>query len=151
MTCSMRSTATATSTPTSTPTATATATPTSTPTSTATPTGTPTPTPAPVLLFKPNPANFTTYFGAVVVGKSQAAPLTVRNSSTTQSVTIQSVTTTGPFTAVNGCPAALAPSTNCTVTLTFAPTSVGAQSGSFIFTDNASGSPQTVAASGTGR
>jgi hypothetical protein len=36
------------------------------------------------------------------------------------------------------------------VNLTFTPTSIGAQSGSFIFTDNGSGSPQTVAASGTG-
>jgi len=145
-------TATASATPTPTATATATASDTPTPTATATTTATPTSTPTPggTLSFSPNPANFTTYFGAIAVGQSKSAPLTVKNSANSPPVTIQSVTTTGAFTAVNNCPASLAANTSCTVTVTFTPTTNGAQAGSIIFTDSAIGSPQTVAASGTG-
>ena len=44
----------------------------------------------------------------------------------------------------------LAPKAKCTVKVTFTPTQVGTRTGTLSFTDNAPGSPQTVALSGTG-
>jgi hypothetical protein len=44
----------------------------------------------------------------------------------------------------------LAAGTSCSVAITFSPTASGARSATFILTDNAAGSPQTVPISGTG-
>lgn len=48
------------------------------------------------------------------------------------------------------CGSTLAINKSCTVSVTFTPTALGAQTGTLTFTDNATGSPQTVALSGTG-
>jgi hypothetical protein len=48
------------------------------------------------------------------------------------------------------CGATLTAGNSCKVNLTFTPTELGALTGTLIFTDNASNSPQTVALSGTG-
>jgi hypothetical protein len=64
---------------------------------------------------------------------------------------ITSVSASSNFQVVsNGCPATLAPGSSCTVNLTFTPESVGPVSGNLNVADNAPGSPQTVALSGTG-
>jgi hypothetical protein len=53
-------------------------------------------------------------------------------------------TTCGPF------PATLPPTATCTATVGFGPTAAGVRSGTVVFADNASTSPQTVVLSGTG-
>jgi hypothetical protein len=52
----------------------------------------------------------------------------------------------------NNCPvgSTLAVGAQCTVTVTFTPSAIGARSGTLSFTDNAAGSPQSVSLSGTG-
>ena len=50
----------------------------------------------------------------------------------------------------NTCGATLAPDKTCKVDVTFTPTQLSAEKDTLSFTDNASGSPQTVALSGTG-
>src|SRR5205823_10264720 len=56
------------------------------------------------------------------------------------------------FTEVNdGCSGlTLAAGTSCSVSITFKPTATGTRSGTFILTDNAANSPQTVPITGTG-
>ena len=129
---------------TATPTATATATLTPTPTLTATPTITPTP--APVLSFQPSSVNF----GSVKVNQTASIVVQLTNLSAVSTVHGQSITVSGPFTTSNACGPAVAPGATCNVTVTFKPASTGAASGTVTFTDNASGSPQIVIASGTG-
>ena len=65
-------------------------------------------------------------------------------------VTISSITVSGQFTETNTCPASLAPGNSCAVTVTFAPTTTGAQTGTLTITSNAANSPNTVALSGNG-
>jgi Abnormal spindle-like microcephaly-assoc'd, ASPM-SPD-2-Hydin/Beta-propeller repeat len=60
-----------------------------------------------------------------------------------------SIVAQGDFTETNNCPASIAPSATCTVTVAFVPTTSGARSGSITFTDVAAGSPQMVTLSGT--
>jgi hypothetical protein len=56
----------------------------------------------------------------------------------------------GDFTLTNNCGSSLAASAQCTLAFTFAPSAAGTRTASVVFTDNAAGSPQMVALSGTG-
>ena len=56
----------------------------------------------------------------------------------------------GDFAQTNNCPASLAAGTSCTASVTFTPTATGARAASLSITDDASGTPHTVALSGTG-
>ncbi len=68
-------------------------------------------------------------------------------------LTVTGITVTGTnnteFTQTNTCTSVLAAGT-CTITVTFKPTATGARSASISIADNAAGSPQTVAMTGTG-
>jgi hypothetical protein len=64
-------------------------------------------------------------------------------------VNISNISTTGPFSQTNNCPSDLTVGTNCMIEVTFTPTAKGPASGKLSVTDNAKGSPQTVALSGT--
>jgi hypothetical protein len=57
----------------------------------------------------------------------------------------------GPFTETDTCLAhpVLAPGTSCTIMVSYAPTAVGTSQASLVITDNAAGSPQNVALTGT--
>jgi VCBS repeat protein/ASPM-SPD-2-Hydin domain-containing protein len=60
---------------------------------------------------------------------------------------ISSILASGDFAQTNTCPlspATLAPGANCTVSVTFTPSSAGALTGAITVTDNAPGSPQKV-------
>src|SRR5207253_626620 len=62
-------------------------------------------------------------------------------------------TNSGDFAQTNTCPISpntLAASGTCTINLTFTPTAAGSRTASVSVNDNAAGSPQTVALSGTG-
>ncbi len=65
---------------------------------------------------------------------------------------ISQMSVTGDFAQTNTCgsPPMLAPLANCTISVTFSPTAPGARTGSLVLTDNANGSPHTIALNGTG-
>jgi hypothetical protein len=84
---------------------------------------------------------------------SSAQTVTVTNGGTA-AVTLTSIAVTGgesdDFLSTTTCGASLAAKASCTVSVTFKPVSPGAKSASLSIADNASGSPQKVALSGTG-
>jgi len=139
---------TATATPTTTPTATATN------TSTATASATPTPTPIPVKLsISPGAISFGS---KTAVGRtSKPRAVTIKNSSKKGSglnVTV-AMETASPsvFVIKSSCAKALAPGKSCKASVTFKPIDTMPQTGSLKIFDNASGSPQIVGLSGTGK
>jgi len=98
--------------------------------------------------------------GRVTVGQT-SAPQTVTLTNTGGApLTINSITTAGTSagdfaraggTCATAFPATLAAGANCTIGVTFKPTKKGNRSANLAITDNAAGSPQTVALSGQGR
>jgi hypothetical protein len=143
-------TATATPTRTATATATATATRTATPTTTATPTSTPTP--MGTLSFKPDSVNFG---DKTKMGKTDKKTVTIKNTDGKKSgisVTVTGESTTGaPFAVKTQCDKTLKPEKSCKVEVTFKPTNDSPQTGDLIINDDASGEPQMIPLSGTGK
>jgi hypothetical protein len=94
-------------------------------------------------------------FGSALVG-APTNPQTVTLSNTgSASLSLSAVAVTGPFGIVTSgttCEAsgAVGPGSSCTVAVNFTPTSGGQAAGALSFSDNAAGSPQTVALTGTG-
>jgi putative Ig domain-containing protein/HYDIN/CFA65/VesB family protein len=112
----------------------------------------PPPTGAPAVSFSPTSLTF----GAQAIGTtSQPQSITVTNTGNA-SLFINSAATRGAnaldFTQVSdGCSGlTLAAGASCTVSITFSPTASGARSATFILTDNAANSPQSVPIAGTG-
>jgi hypothetical protein len=89
-------------------------------------------------------------FGNVVTGTSKGATIKVTNQMTVALTGISIVASGAPFTQTNNCGTTLAPNTQCSIIVTFAPTAVGAQSGTITMTDSAANSPQVVSVKGTG-
>ena len=56
----------------------------------------------------------------------------------------------GDFAQTNGCGSTLAPGANCVISVTFTPLATGARTAAVTITDNALGTPHTVALTGTG-
>jgi beta-propeller repeat-containing protein/HYDIN/CFA65/VesB family protein/ASPM-SPD-2-Hydin domain-containing protein len=79
----------------------------------------------------------------VTVSNTGAAPLTVTSVAVTG-------TNGADFAAASNCNAPVAPSANCTISVTFTPTGSGNRSGTLSIADNTSGSPQTVSLTGKG-
>jgi len=65
-------------------------------------------------------------------------------------VNISNISTKGPFSQTNNCPSSLAVGANCQIQVKFTPVQKGLATGNLSVTDDAKGSPQTVALSGTG-
>ena|ERR1700719_2717197 len=125
------------------------ATPTSTPGVTRTPT--PSATPSPVAAVKLSPPSID--FHNQRIGTTSASKNETFANTGPIPVTISSISTSPPFTQTNNCPIApstLQPSTSCTISVSFAPTSTGRVNGSLAVTDDAPGSPQTVNLKGNG-
>jgi hypothetical protein len=148
-------TATATATMTSTPTPSATATG-ATPTATGTASPTPTATPTPVGMVSVSPSSVD--FGAkTTVGKtSKPKTVTIKNDgnkNTGVPVTIESESASPSVFAVKSqCKKTLKPGTSCKVSVTFKPVDdTTAETGRLMIIDGASGSPQSVSLSGTGK
>ena len=96
----------------------------------------------------------TASFGSQATGTtSPAQPVTMTNSGN-DSLAVGSIAITGAngsdFSQTNDCPATLAPSANCSINITFSPTTTGNRSATVTITDNAPTSPQTVSLTGTG-
>jgi hypothetical protein len=89
-------------------------------------------------------------FGVILVKSStQPKPVTLTNTGN-GSLSITNVSTTGDFTQTNTCGSSVAAGASCIIDVTFKPTATGTRTGTLSITDNAPGSPQTVALSGTG-
>ena len=92
-------------------------------------------------------------FGAIGVGlTTPSQTVTLTNNGGTP-LAIASIVATGDFAILPGsntCGASLAPTAVCTVQIIFTPTTSGPRTGTVTFSNNASNSPQTLAASGTG-
>jgi len=93
-------------------------------------------------------------FDSEPVGTSSSTQaVTLRNTgNSTLSITdlALSGTNAAAFSQANTCGISVAPGGNCTISISFAPSTTGVQTASVIITDNAAGSPHTVALKGTG-
>jgi hypothetical protein len=112
--------------------------------------------PAPILIISPTALGF----AAQSVGTTSASQTVMVFNNGSAALSISSVVTTGPdagnFAIIQGgsapCTAAgnVAAGKSCTVMIAFTPESVGTKNATFNLGDNASGSPQMVALTGTG-
>src|SRR6266571_439586 len=93
-------------------------------------------------------------FGNQTVGARSAAQVITLSNAGTASLSISGIaitgTNSGDFAQTHTCGASLAAGTSCTISVTFKPTATGARSAGVAVTDNASGSPQAAALSGSG-
>jgi hypothetical protein len=102
---------------------------------------------SPIVL--PSPVNVA--FNPQLVSTTSAAKQIMVKNTSTATVNINSITTTGNFAiASKSCGSSLNKGASCTVTVTFTPTVAGVIMGSLAISDSAPDSPQTVALSGTG-
>ncbi len=115
--------------------------------------GTGTGVPVPAVSLSPTSLSF----GNQNVGTTSAARTVTLTNSGTADLAINSIglggTNAGDYAQSSTCPLSpgtLAASASCTISVTFTPTATGASSASLTITDNASGSPHSVALSGTG-
>ena len=93
-------------------------------------------------------------FGSQPTGTTSGARTVTLTNSGDGSLTIQGVAVTGPnnanFAQSNTCGSAIAAGGTCTITTTFTPSAAGARSATITITDNAPGTPHTIALAGTG-
>jgi hypothetical protein len=96
-------------------------------------------------------------FGGVMLTTTSSATNVKLTNTGVGALTITSIAVSGDFaatgTGASACPispATLAAGANCIISVTFAPTVVGARTGALTVTDNANGSPQSIPLSGTG-
>lgn len=88
------------------------------------------------------------------VGTTSAAQALTLKNETSASVSISNITITGTnsadFAQTNNCGSSLSAGTNCTIDVTFTPAVAGPAAATLSVSDNAAGSPQTAALTGTG-
>jgi hypothetical protein len=94
------------------------------------------------------PARLT--FPVQLVGTTSSAQAATLTNTGTVPVNISNISTTGPFTETNNCPSSLQLNGSCQIQVKFVPVKRGLWTGKLSVTDDAQGSPQTVALSGTG-
>ncbi len=108
---------------------------------------------APAVSLSPTSLNF----GDHQVNSTSAVTTVTLKNSGDAALSIKGIGLSGPnsgdFHQQNACPtgsSTLAAGTSCTISVTFTPTAEGSRSASLAVADNASGSPQSVALSGSG-
>jgi hypothetical protein len=94
-------------------------------------------------------------FAATPVGSTTAAQLVTIKNTSTSAVTLTSETITGTnatsfIKSATTCTTSLAAAASCTVSVQFKPAAAGSLTASLSIADNATGSPQAVALTGTG-
>ena len=91
-------------------------------------------------------------FGNVTTGASSASQTVTITNTGNANVTISQITLSGSGYAMTGgsAPVTLSPSQNLTLSVQFSPTAAGSVTGTISIVSNASGSPATIALSGTG-
>ncbi len=96
----------------------------------------------------------TASFGSQATGTTSPAQPVMMTNSGTQDLAIANIVITGAnsgdFSQTNDCPPTLAPSADCTIGMTFTPTTTGTRSAFVTITDNAPDSPQTISLTGNG-
>jgi hypothetical protein len=88
------------------------------------------------------------------IGKTAKKEVTIKNTDSKKSkisVTLTGETAGAPFAVKKQCVKTLKPGKSCKVEVTFAPSDDSPQVGDLIINDNASGAPQMVPLSGTGK
>ena len=91
-------------------------------------------------------------FKKVGIGQTSSPQTVTLTNSGNATLNISSITASGDFHISNNtCGATVTAGANCAVSVTFTPTKKGARKGTLSFTDDAPGSPQAVALSGTGQ
>jgi len=95
-----------------------------------------------------SPASLT--FANQLVGTTSPAQTVTLSNAGSAPLKISSIATTGDYTQSNNCGGSLNAGTSCSINVTFKPTATGTRTGTLSVTDNASGSPQTVALVGSG-
>ena len=89
-------------------------------------------------------------FASQVVGTTSTAKSVTLSNGGDAALSITSIATSGEFAQTNTCGSSVAAGANCTISVTFTPTAGGTRTGTLTITDNAAGSPQSLALSGTG-
>jgi hypothetical protein len=90
-------------------------------------------------------------FGLVLTGSSKtASPIKLTNEMSVPLTGISVAVSGAAFSQTNSCGVSLAAGAQCTVSVTFAPTASGTQSGTVSITDSAANSPQTITLQGSG-
>jgi hypothetical protein len=89
-------------------------------------------------------------FGTQTAGTTSVAETLNLTNSGTAVLTIASIVITGDFSQTNSCPQNLAAGAACTISVSFAPTVAGTETGTLTITDNAPTSPQVVSLGGSG-
>jgi hypothetical protein len=91
-------------------------------------------------------------FGSQAVGTTSATQTVTVNNTGNTAVTFTSIVTSGDFAGATlaQCPSIAFDAAPCTFQISFKPTATGTRTGAITFTDNATGSPQTVTLTGTG-
>jgi hypothetical protein len=89
-------------------------------------------------------------FPLQLVGTTSVAQTATLTNTGSTTATISKISTAGAFGETNDCPASLTAGQSCDIQVSFAPTAKGVASGKLSVTDDATGSPQTVALSGIG-
>jgi hypothetical protein len=89
-------------------------------------------------------------FGDQVVGTASAGQAITLSNTGSAALRIVGIAVALPFAQTNTCDSSLAAGATCTINVTFDPTTEGDFTSNLSITDNAEGSPQTVALSGTG-
>jgi hypothetical protein len=93
-------------------------------------------------------------FGSQSIDATSAAQTVTLSNTGNATLTITSITVTGTnagdFAETNTCGGSVAAGANCTIAVLFTPSSLGNRTAVLSISDNASGSPQTVALSGAG-
>jgi hypothetical protein len=87
-------------------------------------------------------------FGGMAVGTATSGQTVSLTNTGGDTLAVNSITSTGPFAATNGCPATLAPNQSCTSSVTFKPTAMGPIAGTVKMSTSAG--DRTVNLSGTG-
>jgi hypothetical protein len=98
-------------------------------------------------------ANLSLYqltFGSQAVGTMSAAQAVTLMNTGSSPLDITSIAASGDFAETNTCNTSLVPGGKCQISVTFTPSAAGSRTGDVTVTDNAVGSPQAVALSGTG-
>ena len=89
-------------------------------------------------------------FGNHLVGSTSAEQNVTFSNPGQTTLNVSSIAVSRDFAETNDCGASVASGANCTIDVTFMPTATGAATGSVTITDDAPGSPHTVALTGTG-
>jgi hypothetical protein len=88
-------------------------------------------------------------FADQVVGATSAGEAITLSNTGSGRLNIDGIAVAAPFNQTNTCGSSLTNGATCTINVTFAPTTEGDFTSNVSITDNAKGSPQTVALTGT--